>query len=671
MWDTNQLGKTKAFVEKLQRDLADFSRTNALGVKLEEDYAREPRPDGHHVTFGLGGAYKGVVDDSYAIERSLEPVLWWALAGIVAITLVFFRKWAPTVIVVSGMVMGTVITMGFTYLVFGELNMITSILGAILAGFGIDYGIHFVFRTRLELGAGKPYDVAVHDALLNAGRPALVSAVVTAGSFFVLVVSEFRGFSQFGFLAGCGTLIIAFTLFSWSPALLVLLGRLDPTLPERLVGTMRPPPTVDRRGSERRIPRPGLVLALCTLGVGSVCAFAIPWKAGHPASHEGATLLERLQHGIRFNYNTRALLPEGQASVRLGDEISERFGLSSDPIAVYTPTLEEAKEVYDELTLNKHKYPSVEQVASVYSFVPPPETARANRRVLDAWQEELAELDVAALPPQAQEKAALFRRMLEAQPFDVHGVPDIYASQFRHLPSTRPENHGWLTFIYPAARMADGRNLMAFAAETAVIHTASGKEFRSAGSHQLYAKLARIVLSDGRLTVVLAVLWILLMHYADFRNVKLALASVLPLGVGLLMMLGLMSMANERLNFMNIIMLPILLGFGVSHGLYLLHRYLEGTSPLVALRSVGAAVASSTLTAICGFAALFAASHNGLRTMGLVSVIGLTTTLVVSFTVLAAVLQLMHDGRSRARARVAAPAGGPEAVPLSSEQQAA
>ncbi|RYF49097.1 MAG: export protein, partial [Cytophagaceae bacterium] len=171
--------------------------------------------------------------------------------------------------------------------------------------------------------------------------------------------------------------------------------------------------------------------------------------------------------------------------------------------------------------------------------------------------------------------------------------------------------------------------------------------YHGAGSPLLYAALARMVLADGKLTVLLATLWILVMHFLDFRNARLALASVLPLGIGLVMMLGLMALTQHPLNFMNIIILPILLGFGVSHGLYLLHRYLEGTSPVVAFRSVGAAVASSTLTAIAGFASLFAASHNGLKSMGYVACLGLTTTLVVSFTVLAAVLQLMYDAKQR------------------------
>ncbi|HLL54520.1 MAG TPA: MMPL family transporter, partial [Myxococcaceae bacterium] len=268
-------------------------------------------------------------------------------------------------------------------------------------------------------------------------------------------------------------------------------------------------------------------------------------------------------------------------------------------------------------------------------------------RILAEWKEELKEIDPAALPPEMQSKAELFKKILDVKPFDVRGVPELYASQFRHLPTTRPENHGYLTFVYPAVDLFEGKNMLQFTDQTYELKTKGGKIYHSAGLPILYAKLARIVLQDGWITVILAGIWILVMHFADFRNTKLALASVIPLCVGLLMMLGIMAIVNAQLNFMNIVILPILLGFGVSHGLYLLHRFLEGVSPVVAFRSVGAAVASSTLTTIAAFAALFAASHNGLKSMGLVACLGLATTLLVSFTVLASVLQIMHDNRSK------------------------
>ncbi len=641
MWDSNELAKTAGLVEKLNGDFARYGKEK--GVELIEDYDLMGKTG--TVAYGYTGSYKTNVDDSYAIANSLHPVTILAFASILVITLLFFRKVWPSLIVMLGTVLGTILTMGFAYAAVGELNMITSILGGILLGFGVDYGIHFTYRTRIELGAGKPYDLALRDALVNAGRPAFIAAIVTGGSFLVLMVSEFRGFSQFGFLAGFGTIIIGFTLFSFTPAVLSLLGQKWPSLPEKLVGKMDPTRR-GKDGKELRVPRPKLVLGVGTAAVALLCASAVSWTDEQLPADREPTLVERITHGVRFNYNSRALMPEDQSSVKLQDEINLRFQISSDPTAVYTKTLDEAKEVFDELTQNPAKYSTIDQVVSVWSFVPPAETAAANVKVLEEWKKEIEEIDPNLLPEAVQAKVPLFRKILDAKPFGIHEVPSIYASQFKNIPTTKPENQGYLTFIYPRVDLWDGKQMLEFADQTHVIKTASGREYRSAGLPILFARLARIVLWDGKITVILAALWILVMHYLDFRSVKLAAASVIPLFVGLAMMLGMMSLTNHRLNFMNIIILPILLGFGVSHGLYLLHRFLEGTSPVVALRSVGAAVASSTLTAIAGFAALFVASHNGLKSMGYVACLGLTTTLVVSFTVLAAVLQLIHDKRT-------------------------
>ena len=421
---------------------------------------------------------------------------------------------------------------------------------------------------------------------------------------------------------------------------------------------MKPPPVRNATGQEVRVPKPGLVLGIGTVVTVLLCLCSVNWTDQDIPTDRPATLAERIKGGIRFNYNSRALIPEGQPSVKLQDEISERFNISSDPIAVYSKTLPEARAIYDELTRNPKKYPTIDQVVSIYTFVPPPETAAANAKILQEWKEELADVDVNELPPEAQDKAALFMKMLEAKPFDVNGVPANYAAQFKHLPESKPENHGYLTFIYPAVDLWDGKKMLDFADQTSAIPTpelkdASGQVIapaeihRAAGAAPLFARLARIVLSDGKWAVVLVTIWILFMHFLDFRSVTLALASVIPLTVGLAVMLGIMTLADLHLNFMNIIILPILLGFGVSHGLYLLHRYLEGTSPMVALRSVGAAVATSTLTTASGFAALLVASHNGLKSMGMVACIGLITTLIVSFTVLAAVMQVLWDRRAR------------------------
>ena len=651
MWDSNELAKTKELLAALDARLAEYSKTNPHGIKLVEDY--DLMGTTGTIAYGYAGGYKTNVDDSYAIANSVDRVGIIAFLGIFIITLIFFRRLWPSLIVIVGTALGYLLTMGFTYVTVGQLNMITIVLVGILAGFGVDYGIHFTYRTRIEIGLGKTYKDALRSAIINAGRPATVASIVTGGSFLILMFSEFRGFSQFGLLAGCGTMIIGFTLFSFTPAVLALLGNRWPTLPERIVGRMEPlRPGAD--GSELRIPHPKLMLGVATVVILALCAVAIPWRDVPVVMGKSATLEERLTGGVRFNYNTRALMAEDEFSVKLQDEVNQRFQISSDPTALYTRTLEETKEVYDEMTQHPEKYSTVDQVVSMYSFVPDPALAAANAKVLAEWKEELSDVDQKLFPDDQQANIALFNKILEAKPYGLDSLPETYRLMFKELPTAKPENKGFLTFIYPRVDLWDGKQMLEFADQTGVVTTASGKEFRSAGAPTLFARLARIVLWDGKFALILTTLWILLMHFLDFRSTTLALASVIPLGIGLVMMLGLMALTDHRLNFMNIIILPILLGFGVSHGLYLLHRFLEGTSPVVALRSVGAAVASSTLAAIAGFASLMLAPHNGVKSLGFVACLGLATTLLVSFTVLAAVLQLLHDKRTRAA--VAAPA---------------
>jgi predicted RND superfamily exporter protein len=90
-------------------------------------------------------------------------------------------------------------------------------------------------------------------------------------------------------------------------------------------------------------------------------------------------------------------------------------------------------------------------------------------------------------------------------------------------------------------------------------------------------------------------------------------------------------------------------GYGVSHGVYLIHRFREGIRPRQALRSVGRAVACSTLTTLAGWAALLAAGHRGLQSMGSLACLGMAATMLVSFSIMPSLLQIVHDRRERAK----------------------
>src|SRR5688572_30719024 len=155
------------------------------------------------------------------------------------------------------MAFGALLTMGFTYLTVGTLNMITSVLGGIIMGLGEDFGTHFAYKIRQEFGQGKSVEQAVKDAIVHTAMPAMVSAVATSGSFFALCFSQFRGFSQFGLLSGAGIFILGLFLFAYIPAVLILIGRKWPHLPAKLMGAIPPPVKAGEKEEDLRIPNPG------------------------------------------------------------------------------------------------------------------------------------------------------------------------------------------------------------------------------------------------------------------------------------------------------------------------------------------------------------------------------------------------------------------------------
>jgi len=350
---------------------------------------------------------------------------------------------------------------------------------------------------------------------------------------------------------------------------------------------------------------------------------------------------------VGFEYNTRALMVENQPSVRLQDEVNARFQISADPVAVYTRTPEETERVYKYMSpLGEGRFSTVQQVASMYTFVPPADQQARNAQVLAEWRAELAEIDRKSLPAELEGKWDEAMKLLDAKPYTLAEVPPQYRDLFKNLATSKPENAGYLTFVYPTVDLWDGKQMMKFADEVETLELPNGEVFHSAGLAVIFAKLARIVLFDGRLTMLLTALLLVVILYFDFKSVRSTAVALLPLGVGMGVMFGIMALSDLQLNFMNIVVLPIVLGYGVSHGVYLMHRFQEGVSPVEALRTVGLAVACSTLTTLAGWGALLWAGHRGMKSLGALASIGIAATLVVSFTLMTAVLQILHDRRT-------------------------
>ena len=157
----------------------------------------------------------------------------------------------------------------------------------------------------------------------------------------------------------------------------------------------------------------------------------------------------------------------------------------------------------------------------------------------------------------------------------------------------------------------------------------------------------KVILDGYRFAAIVATCAIVILLLIDFRSVPDTLCAVLPVGVGLVLLLGVMASLGIALNFANTIVMPLVIGLGVDAGVHAVHRWRTqpDDAPAGLAGGTGRAITLTSVSTAIGFACMVIAEHRGVRSLGVVMTLGLLLTWVASVFVLPPVLRL----RSRAK----------------------
>ncbi|MCF6336160.1 MAG: MMPL family transporter, partial [Spirochaetales bacterium] len=116
-----------------------------------------------------------------------------------------------------------------------------------------------------------------------------------------------------------------------------------------------------------------------------------------------------------------------------------------------------------------------------------------------------------------------------------------------------------------------------------------------------------------------AVIVVFLILVADFRNIKLAIITMLPLLGSFITLFGIMAVTGIKFDFINIIVVPLLIGIGIDDAVHINHRYLrEGKGRMnVVIAMTGTALLMTTLTTVFGFASFIPSIMRAMRSTGI------------------------------------------------------
>ncbi len=165
------------------------------------------------------------------------------------------------------------------------------------------------------------------------------------------------------------------------------------------------------------------------------------------------------------------------------------------------------------------------------------------------------------------------------------------------------------------------------------------KTANTVGSVILFARLAQIVQSEGVIAIFATLFAVTVILFIFYRNIQAVFVSLIPLILGILVMLGFMGATNIKINFMNVLVFPIIIGYAIQNGIYIYYRFLEEVDVAHALVKVGPAVIASTLTTLVGWSVLLLAEHRGLHSIGVAACIGISMSLLIALTLLPSILE--------------------------------
>lgn len=651
------------FSHALYREVEAARKTAEEKTRAESESDEDNPLAGMRVDYG--GGYMIAIDDSDLIRRDI----WWnatvSFLLVLGLYLFCYRRLAAIAYSSVPLAVGQALTFAVAWLCLSELNSATSGFTAMLMGLGTDFTIVMYGRYIEERRLGRSLEEAVGRIMGETATGVFTGVITSAGTFYAMCITQFPGLRHFGFLVGTGILLCGVAILLLLPAMIAYVEGEKATRTRDhvfafLVFPALPLPLF-RWWERRRLVAQGKPqkLYLHSFGVENLLKLAGRW----PVPTAAVSLLVCLTLGafaldIQFSENIKDLRSSSNRGVLVQEEIARRFGGSLNYMIVmcHGKTLDEALERNRKVVGHLEtlvKDGDIQGYDSLLSYLPPREAQQAVIRELAAGSPGAFDI------PRIE---ATFRGALKEHGFR-EGAYDEYLKRLARL--LRPEKpltptdletrglgelikryhrivngeHVTATYLFPTAGRFDGEHL------AGLVGSLEGKDRNVEATSVVLVgmELRKLFRRDAVRAVLLGLVVVALLLYFDFRKLSLTLFAMLQLGLGVVAMLGSMSLLGIQMNFVNAFATTMILGVGVDYGIHIIHRLSRAERPEdEGVLETGKAVVMAALTNVAGFGTVALSNYPGLRSVGLVCILGTLGCLFTTLTLMPALMVLWN-----------------------------
>jgi uncharacterized protein len=589
-------GFTQHFVQSIQHQVDQFLEANQFpNLKIQ-----------------FSGGMITRIEENQVIQNDLKNSVIVATVLVTFILALYNRSILSIILLFIPLITSLSLTFAFTRLLIGHVNIISGFLVAILTGLGINYGIHLYIRFKQELRKGQTIPAAAELVATQVGRSGVIAMATTISVFSLLMFSDFRGFSEFGAIAAIGIMCSFLSYFFLLPALVLCADKIH--------GLRKPRPRLfSLRISAIYSSTPIFLVSMFILLL-IFSLFLLP--------------------DVQFEYDFRKLRGESPAA-DFEAETTKDFGYAFSPTVIMTPNKEDLFQIHQALQTIKEKYGDKSTIGVHHSLdLFSLKEYEIKKPILKRIHDKLIKnRDIIEISMGTQRYRKL-KRLVEAKPFDEKHIPANLLKRFM-------AGDQYLLLIFSPAdkNFFDVRNIYQLEKEIKELKTTLAKDnihFAVLNENLLAAAILDLVQLKGPQTLAWAMGLVFLILLWDYRSPRLAFKTFLPLFTGLALTGALMAVFHIKLNFINMVMLPSIVGIMVDHCVYLGHHILDYSrhEATKSVKETGSAIILSALTSLAGYASLNIAHHAGVRSIAHVVEVGIIVCTLCALFMLPVLFQM-------------------------------
>ncbi len=589
-------GFTQQFVESIQEQVDQFLAKNRFpNLKIQ-----------------FSGGMITRIEENRVIQNDLKNSAIVTVVLVTFILALYNRSVLSIILLFIPLITSLSLTFALTRLLIGHVNIVSGFLVAILTGLGINYGIHLYIRFKQELRKGQTIPAAAELVATQVGRSGVIAMATTISVFSLLMFSDFRGFSEFGAIAAIGIMCSFLSYFFLLPALILCADKIH--------GLRKPRPRLFSLRISAIYSKTPLFLAAMFIVLLISSLFLLP--------------------DIEFEHDFRKLRGESPAA-DFEAETSEDFGFAFSPTVIMTPNKEDLFQIHQALQTLKEKYGDDSTIGIHHSLdLFSLKQYESKKAVLKHIHDKLIkDRDIIEISMGTQRYRKL-KRLVEAKPFDEKHIPPNLLKRFM-------AGDQYLLLIFSPANknFFDVRNIYQLKKEITELKASLAKDnihFAVLNENLLAAAILDLVQQKGPQTLAWAMGLVFLILLWDYRSPRLAFKTFLPLFTGLALTGALMAVFHIKLNFINMVMLPSIVGIMVDHCVYLGHHILDYSryETTKSVKETGSAIILSALASLAGYISLNIAQHAGVRSIAHVVEVGIIVCTLCALFMLPVLFQM-------------------------------